>query len=129
MITSSPGIDQRLRQIEDHVLAAHADDALGRFVVGAEILSVALAHRLLQLDRAAGAGVLGEVLLDRPDGGLLDVVRRREIGLAGAEIHHVDALRAQFLRVGRHLHGGGNADRRDAVCDFCFKFQCHVFLS
>ena len=40
-------------------------------------------------------GVLGEILLERADGGLLDVVRRGEVGLAGAEIHHVHASRAQ----------------------------------
>ncbi len=45
------GIDQRLRQVEDDVLAAHRDDALGRLVSGAEILRVALADGLLQFER------------------------------------------------------------------------------
>ena len=71
------------------MFAAHADDALGWFVIRAEILSVTLTHGLLQLERSARAGILCEVLLDRAHGGLLDILRGREIGLAGAEIHHV----------------------------------------
>src|SRR5271169_5409802 len=66
-------VDQRLRQIEDDVFAAHADDALRRFVVRPEIFRVTRAYRLLQLGSSTGAGVFGEVLFDRPDSGLLDV--------------------------------------------------------
>ena len=45
------GIDQRLRQVEDDVLAADRDQALGGLVGGAEILRVALADGLLQFER------------------------------------------------------------------------------
>ena len=43
-------------------------------------------------------GVLGEVLLERANGGLLDVVRRREVRLAGAEIDHVHAFAREACR-------------------------------
>ena len=92
------GIDQHLHQVEDDVLAAHGDDAFGGRVAGAEILRVALADRLLQLLRAAGRRVLGEVLVDRADGGLLDVVGRGKVGFAGAEIDNVDAFAPQAVR-------------------------------
>ena len=39
------GVDQRLREIEEHMLAAHGDDAFGRLVVGAEIRLVARDRR------------------------------------------------------------------------------------
>ena len=68
------------------------DDAFGGLVVGAEILRVPLANGLLQFGCAAGRGVLGEVLFERADGRLLDVVGRGKVGLAGAEIHHVHAF-------------------------------------
>ncbi len=63
------GIDQRLRQIENRVLAADGDDALLGVVGSAVVGLVAVANRLLQLFGAAGIGVLGEVLIDGVDGG------------------------------------------------------------
>ena len=108
------GIDQRLRQIEDGVLAADGDDALLGVVGSAVVGLVAIANGLLQLFRATGIGVLGEVLIDGVDGGLLDVLGRRKIRLAGSEIDHVIAFAAQTVGVGRDFHGGRRADQRDS---------------
>jgi hypothetical protein len=42
------------------------------------------------------------------------------MGLAGAEIHQVGALSAQFGRLGGHSHGRGNFDPANAIGkDFC----------
>ena len=49
--------------------------------------------------------------------GLLDVVRRREIGFARAEIDDVDSFAPKLVGIGHDLHGGGNADGRDAIRD------------
>ena len=104
-------INERLRQIEYDVLAADADDALGWFVIGAEIRGVPLANRLLQLERSSRPGIFREIRLDGSNGGLFDVVGRRKIGFPGAKIHHIDALRAQLFGVCRNLHRRRNADR------------------
>ena len=69
------------------------------------------------------AGVyLVKFALIAANGRLLDVVGRREIGFAGAEVDHVDSLAPKLVGVGHDLHGGGNADRGDAIgseCGFC----------
>ena len=64
------------------MLAADRHDALGRLIVGAEILRVTLTDGLLQFGSAAGRSVLREVVLDGCDACLLDVIGRREVGLA-----------------------------------------------
>ena len=108
-------LDERLHQIENRVLAADRYQALGGRVSGAVIVMMARANRLLQLERSAGGRVLGEVGFDGGDGRLLDVVGRREIGFAGAEIHHVDAFAAKLVGIGGDFHCRGLADERDAV--------------
>ena len=115
MTTSSPSADQRLHQIEDGVLAADRDQAFAGRVVGSVVVVMARADGLLQLHGAAGRRVLGEIGVDGGDGGRLDVVGRREIRLAGAEIHDVDAFAAEAVGFGGDFHGGGFADARDAL--------------
>ena len=89
----------------DHFLA---------LVVGTEISRVAMHDRIAQFGRAANRRVLREVLLDRRDGRVLDVLRRGEMRLACAEIDHIDSLLAQFVGFGHHRHGGGGLDAVDA---------------
>ena len=48
------------------------------------------------------------------DGGLDDVGRGREVGLAGAEADHVLALRLERLGLGVDGQGGGGGDRGKA---------------
>ena len=107
-------VDQHLHEVEDDVLAADRHHALGRRVGRAEVLGVALADRFLQLHCAAGSGVLGEIVLDGPDGRLFDVVGGGEVRLPGAEVDQVHAPRTQFLGVARHFHCGRDADARDS---------------
>ena len=84
-------------------------------VVGAVVVAMALADSLLQFKDPAGRRVLGEVGIDGCDGGALDVVRRREIGLAGSEIDHVDSFAAKAVGFGRDFHGGRLADPRNPL--------------
>jgi hypothetical protein len=93
-------------RLKDDVLAADGDQALGRLVIGTEILGVALADSLLQLGGSAGRRVLGEILFERANAACL-MLSGWEVGLARSKIHHVHALRAQLFGVRRHLHGGG----------------------
>ena len=118
------GVNDGLSEIENHVLAAHRYDAFRRLVIGSEIGFVPLADSFLQLHRSAGGCVLGEVLVERANRRLLDVVRRREVGLARAEVDYIDALRAQLLRVRRHFHGGRYADGRYPLR--YFQLTCHI---
>ena len=59
--------------------------------------------------------VLRKVALNGGDGGVLDVLRRGEMRLARAEVHHVDALLAQLVGLGHHRHGGGGFNAVDPV--------------
>ena len=94
-------VAQRGERRVHRVLAAVGDEHLaGRAVEPAVALGLD-GDRLLQLGQAAGrrvAVVLG-VAAGR-DGGLDDVVGRREVGLAGAEADDVLALRLQRLGLG-----------------------------
>ena len=63
-------------------------------------------NRLFAFLSSAGIRVFGEVPCNGCNTGLLDVVRRWEIGLACAKVHHVVTLTAQFVGIGGHLHGG-----------------------
>ena len=60
---------------------------------------------VLQLGGAADGGVLRKIRLDRGNGGIFDVLRRGEVGLAGGEIDDVNTLLAQLVSLGRHRHG------------------------
>ena len=89
-------------------------------VVRAEVAGVALDDGLAHVGNARHHGVASEVGLDGGDGRVLDVARSGEVGLAGAEIHQVGALGAQFGGLGGYGHGCGNFDAADAVGkDFC----------
>jgi hypothetical protein len=56
------------------MLAADRDHTFARRVVGAVVVVMALADGLLQLERSAGGGVLGEIGVDGSDGGPLSGV-------------------------------------------------------
>ena len=61
-----------------------------RTLISVAVLAIILAsawgaYRLLQRRRAADRGVLGETLIDRLDGGILDVLRGVEIRFARAQ--------------------------------------------
>ena len=89
-------IERRHQGVEQHLLAAGADDDLGGLVVEL-VLALELAR-----DRRLGR----LTTLDRRNGGLLDVVRRVEIRLAHPEPNHVAARRFERARHVRHRDGG-----------------------
>ena len=86
---------------EDRVVAgllgAVADDDLARLVVDVVVGGVFLADRGAQLGQSGARRVFGETFLQRLDRRLFDVLRRIEVGLAGAESADIDALGAHGL--------------------------------
>src|ERR1700735_2406966 len=99
------------------MLAADRDHALVGRVGSSVIELVAVADRLLQLQRSSGISVLSEILIDRVDGCALDVIGSRKIRLARAKIHHIRALAAKLFGIGRDLHRPRYADRRNSLCE------------
>src|SRR5579863_5787554 len=83
-----------------------------------------------QIYRAGHGRVLGEIAVNGADGRILDVFRRGEVRLAGAEVHDVNALGAEFFGFRYHRHGGGGLDPVDAFGEFhCFHgCRAHAFL-
>ena len=79
-------VDQHLDGIEEGELAAGGEDRFLRGVVGAEVAGVALDDGLANLGDAGDDGVAREVGFNGGDGRVLDVARRGEMRLAGAEI-------------------------------------------
>ena len=75
---------------------------------------MAVHDRIAQFRCSADRRVLREIALNRADGGVLDVLRRGKMRLAGTEIHDVDALLAQLVSFGHHGHGGRRLDAVDA---------------
>ena len=100
------GIEARHQRVEEDVLGTGAHADLIRRVVEAVLARELARDCLLQRRQAIDAGVLGLAGLDGFDAGRLDVLRRVEIGLAGAEADHVLAC---GLELGRH---GGDRHRR-----------------
>ncbi len=97
------GLEERDRGVEQRLLAAGGGDHLGRREGHAVVLAVAVTDRLAQVGGAGRRGVLGEAGVDGGMGGGADVTGRREVGLAGAEIDHVDAGAAQPVGFGGDL--------------------------
>ena len=98
------GIEQRERGVEERLLAAGAGDDFVFLVVDAVVRAVAIADRPLQLGDPADRRVLGEVVIDRVVRRGVDRLWRAEIGFAGAEVDHLDALAAQAVDDRRHFH-------------------------
>ena len=113
-------VEDRQDGVEQRLLAARRDDHFGRRVLDAVVGLVALDDGALEIVGAGVGRVLGEVRVDGAMGGRLDVRRRRKVGLPGAEIDHVDALRLQAHGVGGHLHRRRDGDPGGA-CG-----ECHV---
>ena len=108
-------IDEDLNGIEEGMLFAGGEDSFVNRVVRAEVAGVPLHDCLAQFRNARHHRVAGEVGLDCGDGCVLDVTRSVEVGLAGAKIHQVCALGAEFCGLGGHGHGCGNFNAADAV--------------
>ena len=110
-------VDEGLDEVEEGALGPGGDDDLLGRVFDPEVLLEALGDGLAQGEDAVAIGVSCEVVADGLDPGLLDVLGRREIRLADAEVDDVDALGLHGLGLGRDLQGGGGADALDFFRD------------
>ena len=99
-------IHQHLDGIEQGMLAPDRGHAFLAAVVGPEVSRVAAHDGVTQFRRSAYRGVLREIILDRADRGIFDVLRRGKVWFARSEIHDVNPLLAQFVGLGYHCHGG-----------------------
>jgi hypothetical protein len=64
-----------------------------------------------EIRRSADRGISREIRFDCTDTGLLDVLRRWEVGLSSAKVDNVNALRSHLegLLIDGHGLGGGYA--------------------
>ena len=107
--------------VVDDRLAARRDMHLG-WLVGEAVLAEKLgADGLFQLGQAVGRRVFGLAFADRLDGRFLDIVRRVEIGLSGAEANDVMAGALEFSGLGGDGDRGGRLDAFEGVgeADVC----------
>ena len=91
------GLEERHGRVEQRLLGAGGDDDFVRPVGDAVVVLVARADRLAQLQDARRRGVVREVGVERRVRRRLDVLGRREVRLARAEVDDVDALTAQSV--------------------------------
>ena len=85
--------------------AGRRDDFLAP-VIRIEVHVVPVRDRIAQLGCARHGRVLGEIPLNRRDGRVFDVLRRRKMRLACAKIDDVDSLRPKLVGLGHHRHRG-----------------------
>ena len=74
------------------MLGAVAHDDLARAIFEAVVGRELIRDRLAQFRQAGAGRVFREAALERSDRGRLDVLRRVEVGFAGAEAADVDAF-------------------------------------
>ena len=111
-------VEHRGERGVDRLLAAVGDQHLARLDGETAVAQRLLGDRLLQLGEAAGRGVAVVLRVAAGvDGGLDDVVGRREVGLAGAEADHRAALGLERLGLRIDLQGRGLGDGADPVGD------------
>src|SRR5580692_1174259 len=108
-------IHQNLNRIEQRVLAAGRRDGFLAAIVGIEVHVVPVHDGVAQLGSAGHGRVLRKIALNRCDGRVFNVLRRREMRLARTEIDHVNSLLPQFIGLRHHRHRGGGLDAIDSV--------------
>ena len=84
------------------MLAAAVYDDLVRLVLDAVVAMELVGDRLAQFRDTAAGRVFGEAVGQRLRGGVLNVLRRVEVRLTGAEADDVLASGAQFFGLGRN---------------------------
>ena len=109
------GVQRGLKQVIQAVLGAAGDEDLIGAVFEPVFTPELVADRLFQRGRAVNGRVFGLALFEGGDRGLLDVLRRVEIGFARAEADDVPSRGAQFGRAGRHRERGGRFDAGRAL--------------
>src|SRR2546428_6234517 len=73
-----------------------------------------LDERVVEFERAAHGRVLRKIGVDRSDGRLFHMLRRRKVRLTRSDVHDVNALLAQLLGLRRSGHGGRGLDSINA---------------
>ena len=115
-------VAQRHQRDIDRVLCTRGNDDLRRLIVQTAVLLQTVARRLAQIHQACGRGVLGLVVLNSLDTGLLDVLRGREIRLAGTK---ADNILAFCLHLLEQRVDGERRRRLYTRCNSGNRFQCH----
>ena len=108
--------EERHDGVEERLFSAGGDDDFRRLIVDAVVLPIAVGDRALQTVGAGVGRVLGEMCVDCRVRGRRDVIRRREIGLAGTEVEDIDPLRLQAHGVRRHLHRRRHGNSTGTSC-------------
>ena len=110
------GVQRRHEGVIEHLLAAGADRDLRGLVVEAVLALELGGDGGLELGDAVDIGVLRRTTFaDRLDRGFLDVVRRVEVRLAGAQADDVAAGRFERARLVGHRDGRRRLDALEAV--------------
>ncbi len=118
MMTSSPGLITACTRLKKLCLPPQETRiCLARVVQPVVALELG-DDRLLQAGRAVDRGVFGEAPVDRGDRRVLDVLRRVEIRLAGAEADDVLAFGLERGGAGGDGEGGGGFDGLYAAGEF-----------
>ena len=89
------------------MLGPAGNDHLGGLVVQATVLLHPPADRLFQRQNSGSGGILCEVVVDRINGRLLDMLRGIEIRFTGAKANYVDPVRLHLLCHSVNGQGGG----------------------
>src|SRR5258706_9068939 len=116
-------LHQNADYVENGMLAANVYDTFFRLVSGFQFPLVPGADGFAQRHNATSGRVLRVVLLDGANGGLLDVIGRRKIRLAGAEVRDIYTFRFQLFGFGNYRRSGRDLDAIDAFS------QLHAFSS
>ena len=99
------------------MLAAGADDRLRRLVVEAVLALEFLGDRFAQRRDAGNRRIFRLAALDRFDRGLLDIVRRVEIGLAGLKRNDIPPRVLEIARLLRGRDGRGGFYAQKGIGD------------
>src|SRR6185437_12783883 len=99
----------------DRQLSARREDAFLRRIVRPEVRRVPLDNRLAHLGHAGHRRVAREVLLDRLDRRILNMLGRRKVRLARAKVRKINALRLHLQSLGGNGHRRRNFNAVNAV--------------
>ena len=95
-------IECRQKGIEDDRLATRRHHRVRWFIVEPVLALELVGDRLAQFGNSLNRRVAGLVALDRTKRGLLDIVGRGKVRLAGTKANDIAALRDQIARFLRH---------------------------
>ncbi len=116
MMTSSPGVEQRLNQVEETLFTATGDEDLLWPVFQAVIAPEFRYNRPLEISGSINGRITCESGMDSLDGRGPDVFGCIEIRFTGPEPDDVLASRPQLGNACRHGKGRGGFDALYPVC-------------